>query len=152
MIGHFYLLKTRLQQGSEFRTFEIRTHSKSGRFRLPIFKWFECYHQPRSFYIYIKKKFIQYKTTQASVPFKNGRFCLVFEWSISLDRFLYMKYFLFIEKTVQATGLAAILFLDHSKTGPFHNRTHVDHSKTGHVRYSDPHCILVFGFFLYSDL
>ena len=42
---------------------------------------------------------------------------------------------------VQANGLAAILFFDHSKTGPFENRTKVDHSKTGHVRFSDPHCI-----------
>ena len=30
--------------------------------------------------------------------------------------------------------------LDHSKTGTFKNRTEVDHSKTGHVRYSDGYC------------
>ena len=30
---------------------------------------------------------------------------------------------------------------DHSKTGPFLNRTHLDHSKSGLVRYSDGYCI-----------
>ena len=42
--------------------------------------------------------------------------------------------------------MAAILFLDHSKTEPFENRIEVDHSNTGHVRYSDPHCILLYDY------
>ena len=29
----------------------------------------------------------------------------------------------------------------HSKTGPFHNPTALDHSKTRHVRFSSPNCI-----------
>ena len=29
------------------------------------------------------------------------------------------------------------------KTGPFGNQPNVDHSKTGHVRFLDPHCIFV---------
>ena len=32
---------------------------------------------------------------------------------------------------------------DHSKTGPFHIRSTFDHSKTGHLRFSDPHCIWI---------
>ena len=32
------------------------------------------------------------------------------------------------------------VFECHSKTGPFMNRSTLDHSKTGHVRFSDPHC------------
>ena len=33
---------------------------------------------------------------------------------------------------------------DHSKTGPFENLTKVDHSNTGHVRYSDGYCSFAF--------
>ena len=39
--------------------------------------------------------------------------------------------------------MVAILYLEHSKTGPFKNQTKVDHSKTGHVWFSDPHCIWI---------
>ena len=59
---------------------------------------------------------------QASKPFENRTFCPVFEWLTSLGH------------------LAAILFLKHFKTGPFKIQTKVNHSKTGHVRFSDPHC------------
>ena len=30
--------------------------------------------------------------------------------------------------------------MNHSKSGPFENRTKIDHSKSGHVRISDPNC------------
>ena len=33
---------------------------------------------------------------------------------------------------------------DPSKTGPLEIRPKVEHSKTGHVRFSDPHCIVQF--------
>ena len=62
----------------------------------------------------------------------------VFERSISLDHFYKTKKIIY--KIVKDNGLAAILFLDHSKTRPIENRTKVDHSKTGHVLFLDPHC------------
>ena len=30
--------------------------------------------------------------------------------------------------------------MNHSKSGPFKNRTNIDHSTSGHVQISDPHC------------
>ena len=32
--------------------------------------------------------------------------------------------------------------MNHSKSGPFKNRTKIYHSKSGHVPISDPHCRL----------
>ena len=34
--------------------------------------------------------------------------------------------------------------MNHSKSGPFEIRTKIDHSKSRHVRISDPHCKLKF--------
>ena len=33
-------------------------------------------------------------------------------------------------------------YMNHLKSGPFENRTKIDHSKYRHVRISDPHCIV----------
>ena len=49
---------------------------------------------------------------------KTGHFCPVFEW---------------------------FGFTDHSKTGPIVNQTHLDHSKSGLVRYSDGYCTYLVG-------
>ena len=38
------------------------------------------------------------------------------------------------------TGLNCPVFRWHLKTGPFDNRTHIHHLKTGLVRYSDGYC------------
>ena len=56
----------------------------------------------------------------ATIP--NPDLCPVFEWHLK-------------------TGP---VFKCHSNTGPFHNRTLFYHLNTEHVRYSDPHCTIIF--------
>ena len=41
--------------------------------------------------------------------------------------------------------------MNNYKSGPFKNQTKIDHSKSGHVQISDPHCSLVFRSQLYLD-
>ena len=62
-----------------------------------------------------------YKPDIFDVWFSNGR-------NISLDHFICKEKNMFINKTVKASS-------SHSNTGPFKNRT-----KVNHVRFLDPHC------------
>ena len=48
----------------------------------------------------------------------------------------------FPDKFVRFSSNGVSIWSDHSKTGPFDNRTQIDHSKTGLVRFSDDYCIL----------
>ena len=41
------------------------------------------------------------------------------------------------------TGLKRLLFKPDLNTGPFNDWTTMDHSNTGLVWYSDPHCTLI---------
>ena len=107
--------------------FEIRT-------KCPVFEWFSSLDR----YICTEKNILSIKWSRLIYHSKTRRFCPVFEW-FSLDRFIYK------EKNVLYKKRSRLIY--HSKTGPFENRTKVDHSKTGHVRFSDPHCISIGGFF-----
>ena len=46
-----------------------------------------------------------------------------------------------MSKCHSKTGHFRPVFEGHPKTGPFDNRTCLDHSNTGLVRYSDGYCI-----------
>ena len=122
-------------------------HSKSGFIQKPdIYVRFSNGTTSLGRFIYTKKKIFIIKWPRLVDHSKTGRFCPVFEWSISLSRFLYTKYFYLHIKRCrlmvwQPSCFWTIQKPDHSKTGPFENRTHFEHLNTGHVRSSDPHCI-----------
>ena len=68
---------------------------------------------------------------------KSGLKCPVFKWQISLDRFIYIYKIVLTYKTVQTNGTIR-------KPDAIRNPNKVDHSKSGHVRFSDPHCTDIF--------
>ena len=69
---------------------------------------------------------------------KTGHFSPVFEWFASLGRFIHKTVFYSKYKTTQAKKTIR-------NPNAIQNPDKVYHLKTGHVRFSDPHCI-VFSF------
>ena len=56
-------------------------------------------------------------------PNKMAAILFGFRMVVSLGRFIYKHYFYLYIKRPRLMVLAAILFMDHSKTEPFENRT-----------------------------
>ena len=76
---------------------------------------------------------------QISETFENRTFLTsVFEWSkMSGFRMVWPKNVRFSK----GLGKKRSVFECHSKIGPFAVRSTFNHSKSGHVRFLDPHCI-----------
>ena len=71
---------------------------------------------------------------------KTGHFSLVFEWYISLACFIYKENkFLYIKQSRLMVWQPSCLWTIR-KPDTIWKPDNVDHSKSGHVRFSDPHC------------
>ena len=109
---------------------------------------FECNLNSKQFCLIQYIWTTEYQTLQSPVfkwsrHFETGQKCPVFKWFGSTDVKNNSQPF---ENRTKMSGFRMVnhhlMSVDHhSKTEPFMNWTHLDHSKTGLVRYSDSYCI-----------
>ena len=110
MVGFVGILS--IQQPSEYRTPENRIHLNTGHMACPDFKW--------------------HIDICGLKPFENRTKMSGFQMVWTLGPHM--------SKYHSKTGLFCPNFKWPLKTGPFNNRTHLDHLNTGLVRYSDDNC------------